>query len=143
MTSTRDFLAKREAEIKKRLEPLREQHAQTESEISLLERELKDVRSAAEALGMVNRLSETALGVTRREPRKPTIKEAVLEMLKDYPQGLLALDILAKINERYSLGVARSSLSPQLTRLLRDGKLVTHDSVWRLTKPPNHNPTYR
>jgi hypothetical protein len=136
MTTTRDFLVKRQAEIQKKLEPLIQQRSETEREIAVLERELSDVRSAADALGMVNRLPESNLGVTRREAPTPTIKEAALQILRDFPEGLIALDILAKINERYDLRLVRSSLSPQLTRLMRDGKLVAHDSVWRLARPP-------
>ena len=55
-----------------------------------------------------------------------------MEVLRDHPGGLLALDILAKINERHGLGTVRTSLSPQLTRLKQERKITNRGSTWML-----------
>jgi hypothetical protein len=63
---------------------------------------------------------------------KPTIIQAVLEVLKRRPDGMTALEILAEINARYFEGkIARTSLSPQLSRLKdRDGKIDLRGERW-------------
>jgi hypothetical protein len=64
-----------------------------------------------------------------------SIKEAALEVLRDAPDGLLALDVLKRINDRRMEPISRSSLSPQLTRLARAGLVALVGSNWRITKP--------
>ncbi|WP_187147997.1 hypothetical protein [Nitrobacter winogradskyi] len=63
-----------------------------------------------------------------------TIMEAVVEVLKDRPEGLTALEILAEINTRYfGDRIIRSSLSPQLSRLKdRDHKIGLRGKKWFL-----------
>ena len=57
---------------------------------------------------------------------RPSIKQAVLEVMKHRPNGMTALEILAAINERYFEGrLVRTSLSPQLSRLKDDDKKIT------------------
>lgn len=60
-------------------------------------------------------------------------QEMVIEILKDRNEGMLALDILKEINERWNLGLMRSSLSPQLSRLKEKGELKYNDGLWSLT----------
>jgi hypothetical protein len=63
-----------------------------------------------------------------------TIMQAVLEVLKDHPNGMTAMEILAAINTRYFAGsIARTSLSPQLSRLKdRDVKIELKGNKWFL-----------
>lgn len=65
---------------------------------------------------------------------KPKIMEAVLEVLRDREDGMTALEILAEINTRYFGGrIARSSLSPQLSRLKdKHGKIDLRGNKWFL-----------
>ena len=133
MPKIKDFIPQRATEIEKALKPLRDQLSEIQGKIQAYERELTDLRSAAKAIGIVNRI-EKPLGITRRSPPSPTIKEAVLQVLDDYPEGLIALDVLARINERFALELVRTSLSPQLSRLKQEGKILNHGSTW-LKKP--------
>jgi hypothetical protein len=79
--------------------------------------------------------------VTTRRRRKLTavvqkgsIKEDALRALSDNRTGLLALDVLAHINERRDPPIARTSLSPQLSRLRQAGLVSEAGSVWRITQ---------
>lgn len=139
MAKLQDFIAKRAQEIEELLEPLRRQDMELQAKIKTYERELSDLRNAAKAIGIVNRL-ERPLGVTRKASPPRTIKEAAVDVLRDYPKGLIALDILAKINERFSLSLVRTSLSPQLSRLRQDGELEYHEGIWRLPHQNEEGP---
>ena len=49
--------------------------------------------------------------------------------------GLTALEILNRLNRRWWRGeLRRTSLSPQITRLKKDGKVVSERGMWGLTK---------
>jgi hypothetical protein len=137
MSSIKDYLADRLRKLEDSLVPLREELSKTQGKIEQIERELADARNAARAIGIANGLRRTALGVTRRRAPKATIKEAVLTILADYPEGLLALDLLAKINARYDWNIVRESLSPQLTRLKRAHKVANTDRLWHLPGDPD------
>jgi hypothetical protein len=130
MNSIHDYIVKRIGELEDSLLPLRHQSKEITAKIDAIEKELADLRAAAKAIGMVNRLPKVPFHVTRRTEPEVTIKEAVMNVLADYPEGLIALDILGKVNERFDLGLVRTSLSPQLTRLKREGKITNHGSVW-------------
>jgi hypothetical protein len=65
---------------------------------------------------------------------QPTIMRAIMEVLKEKPEGMAALEILAEINRRYFGGsIVRTSLSPQLSRLKdRDHKIILRGNRWYL-----------
>jgi hypothetical protein len=69
---------------------------------------------------------------------RPTIKEGVIQLLQEAaPMGLTALEILDRLNRRWWRGeLMRTSLSPQITRLKREGKVVSERGTWKL---PNDN----
>lgn len=75
---------------------------------------------------------------TQRVSRSPkrasekTIKEAVVEILQWEDDGMPAVDILAKLHERFGFDYPRTSLSPQLSRLKAEGMLVREGMNWRL-----------
>lgn len=137
MSSIRDYIADRIRKLEDSLVPLREEASKTQAKIEQIERELVEARSAAKAIGIANGLRKETLGVTRRRTPEATIKEAVLTILADHPEGLLALDLLAKINARYGWNIVRESLSPQLTRLKRDQKVANVEGLWRLPGDPD------
>lgn len=139
MSKLNDFITKRAQELEELLEPLRHQQHDLQAKIRAYERELSDLQSAAKAIGIVNRI-EKPLGVTRRTAPKLTIKEAILEVLQDYPDGLIALDLLPKINDRFSWKMARETLSPQLSRLKQEGKLLYREGVWTLPSKNDEGP---
>lgn len=113
---------------------------------AVLRKELADLESAKR----IYEQSGTAVGspmlplqVGTRIAR-PTIKEGVLQLLKEAsPMGLTALEILDRLNRRWWLGeLKRTSLSPQITRLKKDGKVVPEHGTWKLPKdtaPPGQS----
>jgi hypothetical protein len=137
MAKLQDFIPERAAELERLLDPLRRQQEEIAEKIRAYESELGELQNAAKAIGIVNRLHKP-LGITRKATPPLSIKEAVIEVLRDYPDGLIALDILAKINERFSMKLVRTSLSPQLSRLKQYDHKIEYDAgVWRLVAPKN------
>ena len=67
---------------------------------------------------------------------KPTIKESVIQLLEEaYPMGLTTLEILDRVNRRWWRGeLRRTSLSPQISRLKKDGMIVSEQGTWKLLK---------
>jgi hypothetical protein len=74
---------------------------------------------------------------------RPTIKECVIQLLEEAcPHGLTALEILDRLNRRWWRGqLKRTSLSPQITRLKKDKKVVSEHGTWKLQK--DDTPTER
>lgn len=67
---------------------------------------------------------------------RPTIKKAIVQVLEEvYPMGLTALEILDRLNRRWWRGdLKRTSLSPQITRLKNDEKVVNERGSWKAVK---------
>lgn len=65
---------------------------------------------------------------------RPTIKEGIILLLEEaYPMGLTALEILDRLNRRWWRGeLQRTSLSPQITRLKKAGKVTNERGTWKL-----------
>jgi hypothetical protein len=133
MTSTRDFLAQREAELAQQLDDLRKKREP-------LENELADVRRARAALGPE---PPTLLDVARRVATGPpssnfadwTLKQMTIRALQDhFPEGATALTLLEFFRTAYGREIARESLSPQLSRLADKDRLLSRDGrVWKLS----------
>lgn len=61
-----------------------------------------------------------------------TIKQKVVQILKEYPNGLTSREILFLLNEKYTRKYYSGSLSPQLSRL-RDSKVIILDKgIWSI-----------
>ena len=74
-------------------------------------------------------------GASEFGERKKTIKEAVLDVLLTAPPyGLTANEILDRLQKIYDADLMRTSLSPQLSRLKQEGKIVSERPYWRLAK---------
>ena len=132
MAALKDFLSARRKTLTDALAPLLDQRVQLEAKIHKLRKELNEVDQAARAIGIDDRAPELELIAQHRQRPSRTIKQAVVEILADHPNGLSALDILAKINNRHDLGIVRTSLSPQLSRLKNEERIVNDHTVWRL-----------
>lgn len=63
-----------------------------------------------------------------------TLKEMILLVLRTRHRGADALTILDEINARWNVGLERTSLSPQLSRLKAEGKLHLIGKVWSLAQ---------
>ena len=62
-----------------------------------------------------------------------TIKQMVVKLIGQNGAGLSAIDLMARIKAVYDLEIPRSSLSPQLSRLKQEGRLVDKSGIWCLT----------
>lgn len=70
---------------------------------------------------------------TRAPQSVGTIKSMVMSLLVDTdPEGLTANDLLSDLRERWLPKLERTSLSPQLSRLKREGKIENFNGKWRL-----------
>jgi chromosome segregation ATPase len=129
MSTARDLLLNRRSEISGKVTPLvtdiarlRETLAAKQNELAAWNAELDQIHSALRAIEETETRSQL------------TIKQAVIEVLRDHLDGMTALDVLAEINTRYFGGrIARTSLSPQLSRLKdNDGKIELRGNKWFL-----------
>jgi hypothetical protein len=69
-----------------------------------------------------------------------TIKDMVLEVLGPIAEGAEALTILQFIKDRFGKEIERTSLSPQLSRLKRDGLLDLDGKLWRIADQNEEGP---
>ena len=138
MSKLNDFITKRAQELEELLEPLRRQQHDLQAKIRAYERELSDLQSAAKAIGIVNRI-EKPLGVHAGQTEADH-KGSNFGGASRKPDGLIALDLLPKINDRFSWKMARETLSPQLSRLKQEGKLLYREGVWTLPSKNDEGP---
>lgn len=118
MSQIRQFIEARREEIKE--------------QIAALKQELRELNLAEGAIksGVVPSRDE---GVASSSSRT-TIKEMVVEVLEDRPNGAEASEIIELIANSFGESIARSSLSPQLSRLKEEGVLSLEGRVWLLQK---------
>lgn len=100
-------------------------------------RELQELE-AAERLYRESRKAQRATESAKEqdqgveiELKRPSIKEAVMIIIQENPRGLTAREIMLRIRERWDWDIARTSLSPQLSRLGYEQKLINQNSVWK------------
>lgn len=128
-----DFIVERLGELARAEEPLQRQ-------LQAIYDERRQLMKAAGAAGIDANIQAEALPqkillqVERRTIPEKTIKEAVLEVLKDRGTGMTALEILAAINLKFRMDYPRTSLSPQLSRLKAAGMIEREGTVWQLSQ---------
>ena len=114
MSTVRDMLERRRAEIRKEMQPLEASSLELRTKLSSIDAKLKTLSIEAGDI-------EKALQVVgKREPAKTeiTIKDAILDVLATSPNGLTSSELLDKMNEKFFGGaLVRTSMSPQITRL--------------------------
>ncbi|PWB60812.1 MAG: hypothetical protein C3F17_13920 [Bradyrhizobiaceae bacterium] len=104
-----------EPQVQRRRE-LRAALAEVDAQVEGLAKELREIDVALEAI---------TTAASAPPARTPTIKEAVLQVLKERGRGLTSNEILDAINDRFFGGdMERTSLSPQLSRLKNEDKKV-------------------
>lgn len=120
----REVIGRHESEITAKIEELRKQ-------LAPLEGELADIRRARASLE--NRALPRALMVLGESPYPAlTMKEMVLKaLLEHFPNGATCGQFIAFFRDAWSRDIARSSLSPQLSRLRIEGKIQRHGLVWQ------------
>lgn len=116
---------------------LARQRARLEKEIALLHAELTRIKIAQQAIARLEPSPKNADGVKRvngahshNSSDTKSIKEMVLEVLKEVPEGIKAIDLLESINAVYSVKLERTSLSPQLSRLKKEEKIFKKGLLW-------------
>jgi hypothetical protein len=124
--SLSEFIARRRQEITVAEEALKEQlHALLEERLRLARAESAIAETSHQDRQTVRQTKE------RRQPRG-IIKRAILKTLEDAPEGMDAITILYTINCRLGSNFARTSLSPQLSRLKEDGFVILIGKIWKL-----------
>ena len=140
MTELRAFLqnalaikSARVAELSTQYQTLNQYLSEVTLELSLASKELKELESAAEAIGFQ---ATSAPSVKPELPNEPpiTIKQAIREVLIEHgPQS--SGDLLSAINRRYfNNKLERTSFSPQLSRLRKVGEVDLAGTDWIITE---------
>jgi len=139
------FIIRRLSELAASEMPLRQAIAEIEAE-------REQLRRAGNAAGVdiAGHFDSDLAPTISRAPRRTseaTIKDAVLEVLRESRQPMTALEILPFVNAKLGLDYPRTSLSPQLSRLKNDGLINRDGSLWSLAvlppddvPPPAENP---
>ncbi|WP_315924263.1 hypothetical protein [Mesorhizobium sp. SP-1A] len=121
---------------KARYAALLQERAQLHARLRAVQKEMEEIEKASRASGLQLVESESRQRETKDKSSKDnmTMKEASVEILKKYPDGLPAMKILFELNKMLGTNYERSSLSPQLSRLKRDGTVYDIHGIWTLTK---------
>lgn len=126
MSEVRDWL------IDQRDAAVRGRHA-VQQEVNSLRLELNEKQQQLASLtSYVERIDRAIAALGEKQAPYVSIMDAVMEVLADRQEGMTANEILGEINARFFGGkVARSSLSPQLSRLKnRDHKIELRGNKW-------------
>jgi hypothetical protein len=118
MTTLRDFISSRKAEIRAQMKALR--------------KELADLKVAEDALG-----TQSSSGKSEPPTAVMTIKGMIREVLKSSSKGLTSTEILEGIDKNFGKKIERTSLSPQLSRMKEDGEVSLQGNFWVLSLPPS------
>lgn len=131
MTDLRLFMSQRKKEIREEYEPLGERRRALRIELDEVTQRMLRLKTE---LDEIEKAEQAIAGHEPEPPMELTIKQAVVKVLEDEKRPLSAIQILAAINERYFDGkIARSSLSPQLSRLAHNDKKLKYDGrLWSL-----------
>jgi predicted nucleic acid-binding Zn-ribbon protein len=132
MSTAREILEARKAALSSELEPLVAKRKKFFSALMETDEKINDARR--EIAAIENALK--SLADSQAKSRQIPIMRAILEVLKDKPEGMTAKEILAALNAKYFDGkLMRHSLSPQLSRLKdRDDKIEYRNERW-IRKP--------
>ncbi|MEO1304171.1 MAG: hypothetical protein AAFV37_04285 [Pseudomonadota bacterium] len=105
------------------------------NEVESAKIQLRDVELALNAVDGKPLMDNVAFTGTKAENSGAhTIKEMVLEILGVMPDGAEATELLTYIKDRFGANLVRTSLSPQLSRLKKEGLISLSGKVWKLNK---------
>jgi len=97
-----------------------------------LEQELKDILAAKAALSPPTDKEQT-FKLGRGRGSKFTVQDMVINVLLDYNKGADVFQIIKLIKSKYGIDIKRESLSPRLSRLKNNDKLLElRGSYWFL-----------
>jgi hypothetical protein len=115
-----------------RRDQLKAELRDVEHDLEHLSLQIEELRKVAETLGMdLELVSATDKPAAQGEV---TIKQAIRLVLDSVKSGLTSTDLLDYVKLMY-LGdkLDRTSFSPQLSRMKRDGEVQLHGNIWTLT----------
>jgi hypothetical protein len=142
MSTAREILEARKAILSAELKPLNEKHDQLFTDLiatgDAIQKKVSEISAIETAL--------KSLADSQSKSQRIPIMQAILEILKDKPQGMTAREILVELNAKYFDGeLQRHSLSPQLSRLKdRDKKIEYRNERWiRLPDQPSLFPSIK
>ena len=127
--------------IVRRLSELASEEKDVRANLRSIQEEQDQLHRAAQGAGIVipadiesalDNATDDIYPMTKRKVSEKTIKETVIEILKEAGRPLTALQILPVINDRLNADYPRSSLSPQLSRLKADGLIELNGRNWCL-----------
>lgn len=97
-----------------------------------LSRQQEEYNEICTALEVMKRFGVSESDAGNDTADKPaTIGDMALEILKDFPMGLTANNILLEIQQRWKPDLVRTSLSPPLSRLKEKEELDYDDTTAR------------
>jgi hypothetical protein len=134
----RQFVRRRFDEIDKTLVPLHVRREQLLAEVHAVDAQIANLQPELEELRRVAETLALDLVSSSDHPRSKdgdtTIKQAIRLTLNLRPNGLNSTDLHAEASNDFFDGkLDRTSFSPQLSRMRRDGEVDLNDSIWTLT----------
>jgi len=147
--SLREYLKRRRDDIRAESERLIQQRDKLQNQLHTvlarlgeLGRESADLDQATKAVGLETDAQPALSPQPAVESSPPsTIKEAVLHVLAEAPDGMTSQALLDEINTRFFSGrIERTSFSPQLSRLRGEHKVTRRGEIWELTAEGNLAP---
>ena len=128
MTTFEQFLRDRYA-------TLQSQRSGLVAQLKAVQKEIDEIEKASRASGLAVAEQKPAPRTIEIEPKQVaprTMKEATVDTLRKFPDGLPATEILPVVNKLLGTDYPRSSLSPQLSRLKREGVIYDIKGLWKL-----------
>ncbi|WP_144766955.1 hypothetical protein [Methylobacterium dankookense] len=146
MSEFRSLVERRLRELEARAKPLIARREELKSQIDKLNSELnsifpeiQEINAAAKAIG-IQAINFSEDQDIRQEGSSPStmggisIKQAIRLVLNSSYSGLNSSDILDRANKEFWDGnLDRTSFSPQLSRMKRDGEVDLIDGLYRIT----------
>ncbi len=133
----RDFIERRQKELDAEEAPIVAEIDKLRRSLRMIEVERLELAKALDAIEKIDssRSSAELLPqpiVRARRAIDGTMKTAVLDILSSHPNGMSAIEILADVNRILGTNYLRTSLSPQLSRLKSEEKIILDGNVWKL-----------
>jgi hypothetical protein len=133
----RDYIIERRRDIYQRMEALRaELQALDRMESALAEGPLMGAGAADQAKTPAVFATKEAATHRRRRVIEGGIKSLIMDVLTSMEGNMTATpanSILRKIKERHGVDLPRTSLSPQLSRLRKEGMVSLVNGMWYAT----------
>ena len=127
----REILDSREREVRRAIDDIRNK------QLAPLERELKEIIAARQAIGTVKEMNQPDLTIRTKEVRymHMTYEQLAEEALsQEFRDGATIKELLGFIRERFCRDIAQGSFSPVLSRMRDKGAIEKCGKAWRLAE---------